>query len=147
MENLEQIIKKIIEMMGFDDFSVNYDSESGNFSLFISDGVVSEKNLPLLVSSFNCVLKLAANKNGEYSAPAFLVDVNNYRKKREGLIIDLARAAVRKSLAENKEVFLPAMNAYERRLIHVELARHPDVKTESVGEGKERHIIIKPIAN
>ena len=33
------------------------------------------------------------------------------------------------------------MNAYERRLVHTELATRPDVKTESIGEGSERHIV------
>ena len=38
------------------------------------------------------------------------------------------------------------MNAYERRLIHVEIANHPDLKTESIGEGRERRVVIKPIS-
>jgi len=37
------------------------------------------------------------------------------------------------------------MNGYERRLIHLELSSHPDVRTESVGKDKSRYIIIKPI--
>ena len=37
------------------------------------------------------------------------------------------------------------MNSYERRLVHVELAIHPDVTTESIGAGKNRYVIIKPI--
>ena len=37
------------------------------------------------------------------------------------------------------------MNSYERRLVHTALAIHPDVTTESVGEGKERYVVIKPI--
>ena len=37
------------------------------------------------------------------------------------------------------------MNSYERRLVHVELAVHPSVTTESAGEGRERYVIIKPI--
>lgn len=43
------------------------------------------------------------------------------------------------------EIALPAMNAYERRLVHVEISTRPDLKTESVGMGKERHIIIQLI--
>jgi predicted RNA-binding protein Jag len=37
------------------------------------------------------------------------------------------------------------MNAYERRLIHAELAARPDVKTESLGEGRGRYVVVKPI--
>ena len=73
------------------------------------------------------------------------VDVNNYKKERERLLTELAKAAARKVLAEKKDVELPVMNAYERRIVHVELATRPDVKTESVGEGSERHIVVKPL--
>jgi len=36
------------------------------------------------------------------------------------------------------------LKASERRVIHMALADHPDVVTESVGEGFERHLLIKP---
>jgi predicted RNA-binding protein Jag len=37
------------------------------------------------------------------------------------------------------------MNAFERRIIHAELSKRSDVKTESVGEGEERRVAIKPV--
>jgi len=37
------------------------------------------------------------------------------------------------------------MSAYDRRIIHTELAAHPDVKTESAGEGKQRRVVVKYI--
>ena len=44
-----------------------------------------------------------------------------------------------------EKISLPAMNSYERRLVHVELSIHPEVATESAGMGKERCVVIKPI--
>ncbi len=142
MEKFELIIKQIIELIGFSDFSVSYDSDSGRFSVFINDDTISEGNLPATINSFDILFKLIAQKN---NISLIFIDINNYRKKRENLILELARAAAKKSIAEKKEMQLPAMNAYERRLIHTELSKHPDVKTESTGENKERCVIIKPI--
>lgn len=142
MEKFESIIKQIIELMGFSDFSVSHDSDSGRFSIFINDNVITEINLPAIINSFDIIFKLVAQKNNIF--PIF-IDINNYRKKRENLILELARAAAKKTIAEKKEMQLPAMNAYERRLIHTELSKHPDVKTESAGEGRERCVVIKPI--
>ncbi|MEK7634685.1 MAG: R3H domain-containing nucleic acid-binding protein [Patescibacteria group bacterium] len=142
MEKFESIIKQAIELMGFDDFSVSHDSDSGRFSIFINDNIITEINLPAIVSNFDIVFKLIAQKNNIF--PIF-IDINNYRKKRENLILELARAAAKKTVAEKNEMQLPAMNAYERRLIHTELSKHPDVKTESIGEGKERCVVIKSI--
>jgi len=142
MEKIESIIKEMIGMMGFDDFSVNYSVDSGRFSIFINDSFISENNLPAIMNSFDSVIKLIARKN---SVDFVIVDINNYRRKREDLILEIARVTARKSIAEKQEMSLPVMNAYERRLVHTELAKHPDIKTESVGEGRERYVVIKPI--
>jgi len=143
MNQLQDSIKKFIELMGFEDFSVNFDADSSRFSIFINDDLISEKNLPEIVDNLDYLTKLIAQKN---NMETVFIDVNNYRRKREGLIVELAKAAARKVLAEKKEISLPAMNAYERRLIHLELAGHPDVKTESVGEGRSRYIVVKIIS-
>lgn len=142
MEKIESIIKEIVGMMGFDDFSVNYSADSGRFSIFINDSFISENNLPAIMNSFDSVIKLIARKN---NIDFVIVDINNYRRKREDLILEIARVTARKSVAEKKEMSLPIMNAYERRLVHTELAKHPDIKTESVGEGRERYVVIKPL--
>ena len=36
------------------------------------------------------------------------------------------------------------MSTYERRIVHMELSKNPQVFTESVGEGEERKIVVKP---
>ena len=141
MNQLQEKIKKLIELTGFEDFSVNYDESNSRFSIFINDDSISENMLQLIVNNLDHVVKLIAKKN---SVEAAVVDVNNYRKKREDLIVELGRAAARKAMAEKIEVVLPPMNAYERRLVHVELSSRPDIKTESAGEGGERHIVIMP---
>lgn len=143
MDQLQENLQKIVELMGFKDCSLNYDEQSSRISIFIGDREVSEKNLPVLVSSLDHLIKLVAKKNkGER---AIFVDVNNYRRERENIILELARGAARKAMATKEEVALPVMNAYERRLIHAELASRPDIKTESVGEGRERYVVVKPI--
>lgn len=143
MNQLQDNLKKLIEMMGFDDFSVNYEAESNRFLIFINEGDIFKKFLPSFVTNLDHLVKLMANKIGETGI--IFIDVNNYRRERENLILELARAASRKAAATKEEVVLPAMNAYERRLIHLELSSHPDVKTESIGEARGRYIVVKPI--
>jgi predicted RNA-binding protein Jag len=143
MEQLQNKLKKLIEIMGFTDFSVNYESGSNRFLIFINEGEFFKKFLPSFVTNLDHLVRLMASKIGQESA--VFIDINNYRRERENLILELARAAARKAMATKEEISLPAMNGYERRLVHLELSSHPDVKTESVGEGKNRYIIIKPI--
>jgi spoIIIJ-associated protein len=119
---------------------VDIDGDSSRVNIFIRDEEV-KNNLPKLVLDLEHIVKVMAKK---LQIEKVNVDVNNYKKERERLISELAKAAARKVLLEKKEVELPAMNAYERRIVHVELATRPDVKTESVGEDSSRHIVVKP---
>lgn len=143
MENWELFTKKLLELMGFSDFKVKVDEEHHHGSIYIYDSEqLVKENLPYLIEHFNHLIQLVAKKHT--AAPVFF-DVNNYRRERETLISQLARTAARKVITTRQELSLPAMNSYERRLVHMELAAHPGVITESVGSGRERYVIIKPI--
>ncbi|HEY4500068.1 MAG TPA: R3H domain-containing nucleic acid-binding protein [Candidatus Paceibacterota bacterium] len=140
MADFKETIQQIVTT-GLKDVSVDVDIEGRRITIFDSH-MESKEALPKLISELEIVLNLVAKR---HSLNTFIVDINNYRREREHLITELAKAAARKVLVQKKEVALPAMNGYERRLVHMELASRPDVKTESVGEGKERCVIIKPL--
>jgi spoIIIJ-associated protein len=130
--------------MGFSDFSVDCDLEGRRVAILISDGEWLKEWLPKLIGDFTHLARLIGKRlnidDGIY------VDLNNYRKDREKIIVELAKAAARKAAITKNEVKLPAMNAYERRLVHTELATRPDVMTESLGEKSERCVIVKPLS-
>ncbi|MBI3046207.1 MAG: hypothetical protein HYY86_01510 [Candidatus Harrisonbacteria bacterium] len=141
MDQLKQTIEQILNASGLN-FSLDADSETNRINIFIHEEGLVNEFLPKLVFDLEHLVKIIAKRLG---IEKINVDVNNYKKERERLIAELAKAAARKVLAEKKDVELPVMNAYERRIVHVELATRPDVKTESVGEGPSRHIIVKPL--
>ena len=144
MENWETFIRKLVDLLGFKEYNLEIDEEHRHGTLFIhEDPNLVKENLPILVESLNHLIQLAARRDGRQ---ALFLDVNNYRHERETLIAELARATARKALATKQEIPLPAMNSYERRLAHMELAAHPEVKTESVGRGANRYVVIKPIS-
>ena len=72
------------------------------------------------------------------------IDANNYRDKRSITIKNMALDAADKAYNENTEVTLQAMNAWERRVVHMTLQDNDKVKTESFGRDKERKVIISP---
>ena len=75
----------------------------------------------------------------------FILDINNYRKSRANYLIEQARtAAIRVKESKKPEALWP-MSSYERRLIHVELAPHTNVLTESIGKEPNRRVVIKPL--
>lgn len=143
MDKWNDLLQNLIKSMGFKDFRVEFDGEHRHGNVFIYDNpTLIKENLPAIVESLNHLMQLIAQKEKEQS---IFVDVNNYRKERESLIAELAKAAARKAVATKENVSLPAMNSYERRIVHVELATHPEVSTESQESGKDRYVVVKPI--
>lgn len=72
------------------------------------------------------------------------LDINDYKKNKTEYLKDIAKTAVNEVLLNKTEKVLPAMPAYERRIIHEELSKRTDVLTESRGEGENRRIVIIP---
>lgn len=74
-----------------------------------------------------------------------IVDVDNYRKRQEENVINLAERKVDLVRKTGQTQFLPPMSAYFRRLVHLHLAQKDfsDIATESVGENVHRQITIK----
>ncbi len=143
MDNWEALANKLIPLMGFRDYRIEVKPEEKHAAIFIYDGGNFIKEaLPAFVESLNHLAQMIAKKN---STEAIFFDINNYREERKNLIAELARAAAKKAIATKGAVPLPAMNSYERRIVHVALAVHPEVTTESLGDGKERYVVIKPI--
>lgn len=142
MPNATETIKTMLQKMALDESQVSCDEANRKVSILLGEieHPFLKANIPQIIQDFNHIAQLIAKKNDE---PSFFIDINNYRLERERIITELARAAARKAVATKQEISLPAMNAYERRIIHVELAARPEVKTESVGTGKSRYVIVK----
>jgi len=81
-------------------------------------------------------------KTGEYF---YLdLDINDYKKKKTDYLKETARSVADEVALTKKEQILEPMSAYERRVVHMELAGREDVISESTGEEPERKITIKP---
>ena len=50
-----------------------------------------------------------------------------------------------KAINQNRPINLRPMSAYERRIIHMTLRDEDGIETYSEGEGRDRHLIIKPL--
>jgi spoIIIJ-associated protein len=74
----------------------------------------------------------------------FSVDVEGYRARRIATLRSIAVRCATKVLHEGVALELEPMPPAERRIIHLALATHRDVATESTGEGKDRRVVIMP---
>ncbi len=72
------------------------------------------------------------------------IDVGGYKRRRDERLRGEARKAAARVRKTGRPVELDAMSAAERRVVHMALADDPDVMSESFGEGKDRHVVVKP---
>jgi spoIIIJ-associated protein len=73
-----------------------------------------------------------------------IVDVENYRVRRQQALESLASRVAERVAQTGRSQALEPMPAYERRMVHIALRNHPQVKTQSVGEGERRKVTIIP---
>jgi spoIIIJ-associated protein len=95
------------------------------------------------LNALQYISSLIINKQMGHSVP-LMIDVQGYRSRREGQIRQLARRMAEQAVQTGRRQVLEPMPPNERRLLHLELRDHPDVFTESVGEGSSRKVTIKP---
>lgn len=72
-----------------------------------------------------------------------IIDVEDYRKRREEKMIDRALQVARRVLETGQEEALDPMNPYERKLVHDAVADLGGLETSSRGEEPERSVVIR----
>lgn len=99
----------------------------------------SGKNLQALSTVISQIVSKEINKSYK-----FIIDVGEYKLKREKNLERLARNIAREVKNTKVEAKLDSMNSYERRIIHEALKNHKYVYTESEGEEPNRYVVVKP---
>lgn len=140
---LEEILKEMFEITGE---TINYTVEkNGNqMNLTITGDDVAHligykgKTIEAFQSLLNSILQ----REDEEYAKVF-VEINDYKKKKEEKLRKLANKMAANCVKFRRPIRLEPMSAYERLIIHRELADRKDVETESIGEEPRRRVVIK----
>lgn len=86
--------------------------------------------------------RMVEAKYGEEAA-TFLIDVNGRQEALLEGVRQKARMLAQRARLFKHDVELDPMSSYERLVVHELFAEDPEIKTESAGEGKFRHIVLK----
>lgn len=86
---------------------------------------------------------LVANENGG-GYYRVVIDIGNYREKRESTLEALAKRTAGQVLRTGRSRSLEPMNPYERRIIHTAVQNIEGVSSTSVGDGSSRRVVIIP---
>ena len=77
-------------------------------------------------------------------AAKVVVEINGYRKQRQEKIEQIARNFIDRVRFLDKDIEMPPMNPFERKTVHTFVATYTDVTSESVGDGHNRRVVLKP---
>lgn len=74
------------------------------------------------------------------------IDVGDYKKNRTEWLKTLALETKERVLSDRKEIVIPELKSWERRIVHLLLQNDEEVISTSQGEGRERVLVVKPKA-
>ena len=90
------------------------------------------------------LVNLVVKNNLKDQEVRVVLDVERYRERRYNSLHDMALKVADKVVSTGRAISLEAMPAAERRIVHMALADHPRVSTQSTGEGDNRKVTIAP---
>ncbi len=82
-------------------------------------------------------------KRHDASGRQIALDINDYRKTRATELASLVQSAAQRVRDTRRSEAMDPMTAYERRIVHTELAAYHDLSTESIGQEPHRRVVIK----
>lgn len=147
IEIAKQVITELIAKLGV--------SGSVEFEESITKGLVFNISSPdsfLLIGRQGATLHavqilaqaLVAKKLNSQEPFYFMLDVDDYKRKREWFLKETAKAAADKAKMTGRAQALEPMPNYERRLVHAYLQEHcPDVESSSIGNEPYRKVVIR----
>ena len=147
VKTTSEVIDKIISLLGVDVVSTLtqveredlggpvFEIEGDDAGLLIGRRGDTLKALQFLVK-YLVSQKLDANVN-------ILVDVEGYQDRRYQSLMSMARRVAQRVADSGRPITLEPMPPNERRIVHIALADHHRVTTESTGSGSSRQVVVQ----
>lgn len=141
---IKEVLHELLKDLGFDTkIEIRTSNETPVYTIYSDNDALligkNGKNLNALLVLVNQMLKKQVGDTFK-----FILDVNDYKERKEKNITYLAKKLAREVKESQVEVTMDSMNSYERRLVHNALSNHKYVYTESIGEEPNRRVVIKP---
>lgn len=144
-ENLSEVLDNLLGMLLLEgSYEIEEEKEGFSVSIETKDagrliGARGESldGLQLLVN------QMVARKVGEENFKRVVIDVEGWRKQKEEDLIQNANNWGKQVLEDSKPLELEPQSSWQRRIVHMVISEMEGLSSESVGEGRDRHIVIK----
>lgn len=141
----KEFLEELLKQMHFENASVYGNLEGSIIKL---DVKVDENDTGIAIGKAGSTLdaiELLIRKSIDSRANNLRVnvDINNYKKRRDDKIRELANDTARKVQRSKKSWNLKYMNSYERRLAHEEISKFTNVSSHSEGVEPKRYVVVE----
>ncbi len=143
---IEETLKKLtttfeeVEIKKEDDGSYIFSIKTNDVDFLVGKDGTSLLSLNHLIKR---MVDQSLSKTKSDEQLSFIVDVNGYQQKKIDDLKNKAKMMVERARFFKSSVELEPMSSYERMVVHTFLKTLPDIKTESVGVGSERRVVVK----
>jgi spoIIIJ-associated protein len=142
-QKLQAFVQEVLDKLGIEAQSIKV--TTGHRTLVALE--TADQALPGPHGDTLRALNLLAKRMVEHAhgeeAAAFLIDANNHHESKMEHVREQARMFAARARLFKHDVEMPPLSSYERLVVHELFADDPEIKTESAGEGKFRHIVLK----
>lgn len=143
---IEETLKKLtttfeeVEIKKEDDGSYVFSIKTNDVDFLVGKDGTSLLSLNHLIKRM-VDQELSKTKSEELFS--FIVDVNGYQQRKIDDLKNKVKLMVERARFFKSSVELEPMSSYERMVVHTFLKTLPDIKTESIGVGSERRVVVK----
>ncbi len=145
-QKIQENVLGMLERLGYTETAVEHDEKTNTLWFSISGGNVRplfNRDAEALAALNHLATKMAERLLEEGADLRVMVDANGHEKKRIENLRTVAHMMAERARYFKSSIDVEPMAPYERRIVHEFLADAADVTTESVGEGKNRHVVIR----
>jgi spoIIIJ-associated protein len=141
---IEELANELLNLMGTKaKTKVSEDKENEAFRIETEDVCLLIGRHGETINSIQTILgMILRQQTGEWVR--IIVNVGDWREKQEEYLKHLAEQAAVRVKETGQEQPLYNLTPGQRRIIHLALSSDSDLETESVGEGKDRYLVVKP---
>ncbi|MFM2414414.1 MAG: single-stranded nucleic acid binding spoIIIJ-associated protein [Candidatus Parcubacteria bacterium] len=142
MDTVKNITESVLKTLGIEaTYEERTLAEQPVLSVTTTDGALLVGANGDKLRALNTIVRMIAEKQGHEGR--FTIDVNNYQHDEVTKLQGTAKMLAERARSLKYDVELNPMRPFERMVVHAALATEPHIKTESIGEGRERRIVIK----
>ena len=141
---IQKEIEKLLKQIGITS-TINVEGNDEGFTVVLDaaedNALLIGKHGNTLASLELIITLIVANKLGEFKRTT--VEVGSYRSEREQYLQELADKLKEEVITSGYEKQVRGLKPWERRFLHMYLQEDEEVMTESVGEDRDRTLVIK----